>query len=221
MRTILRHPFQDPDLLSLALTHRSANARHNERLEFLGDALIGALIAESLYQRFPAADEGQLTRARATLVNKNSLAAIARELDLGSRLHLGEGELKSGGWRRDSILANALEALVGAIFLDAGIAACKIEVLHWFESRLTALNPAVMEKDPKTLLQEYQQSRQAPLPSYHMIAMDGPPHSQSFTIACEVAGLIQPVQAVGRSRRQAEQEAARRALIELHAQDQR
>jgi ribonuclease III len=217
MTAALSYRFHDPELLKLALTHRSVSAHHNERLEFLGDALIGALIAEALYRQFPTADEGQLTRARATLVNKDSLAAIARELDLGPRLHLGEGELKSGGWRRDSILANALEAVVGAIFLDGGLTACKEELAQWFATRLATLNPAVMAKDPKTLLQEYLQSRQAPLPTYHTVALSGPPHEQRFTIACEVAGLTQAVQAAGRSRRQAEQEAARLALGALQA----
>lgn len=214
----LRHKFQNPELLKLALTHRSAGSRHNERLEFLGDALIGALIAEALYERFPAADEGQLTRARATLVNRDSLATIARALDLGPRLFLGEGELKSGGWRRDSILANTLEAVVGAIFLDAGIIACKTEIMQWFADRLANLNPAATGKDPKTLLQEYLQSRQAPLPTYHTVALSGPPHEQRFTIACEVTGLTHAVEAAGKSRRQAEQEAARLALDALQAQ---
>jgi ribonuclease III len=208
----LRYQFRDPDLLRLALTHRSSSAQHNERLEFLGDALIGVLIAEALFHRFPTADEGQLTRARATLVNKESLATIARELALGPKLRLGEGEMKSGGWRRDSILANALEAIVGAIFLDGGTTACKEEILQWFESRLDQLNPAVMAKDPKTLLQEFLQSRQAPLPIYQTVEISGPPHEQRFTIACEVVGIESSVQAVGRSRRQAEQEAARLAL---------
>ncbi|MSR14450.1 MAG: ribonuclease III [Gammaproteobacteria bacterium] len=215
MSAVLRYQFQNPELLKLALTHRSAFPQHNERLEFLGDALIGSLIAEALYHRFPAADEGQLTRARAALVNKTSLATIARELDLGPRLRLGEGEMKTGGWRRDSILANALEAMVGAIFLDAGATTCKVEILQWFDSKLEEINPAVMAKDPKTLLQEYLQSRQFPLPIYQTVALSGPPHEQRFTIACEVTGLEPAVQAVGSSRRQAEQEAARLALTAL------
>ncbi|MBI2800990.1 MAG: ribonuclease III [Gammaproteobacteria bacterium] len=219
MTEFLKYRFQRPELLALALTHRSADASNNERLEFLGDALIGAVIAEFLYARFPHADEGQLTRIRATLVNKASLATLARQLSLGSRLRLGEGELKSGGWRRDSILANAFEALVGAIYLDGGLDECRREILAVYGVRLEQIDPALAVKDSKTELQEYLQSRRLPLPIYLMIAIDGPPHDQTFTISCDVSGLAEPAQATARSRRQAEQEAARLALHGLLGAD--
>ncbi len=221
MTEFLKYRFQRPELLALALTHRSADASNNERLEFLGDAIVGAVIAEFLYARFPHANEGQLTRIRATLVNKASLATLARQLSLGSRLRLGEGELKSGGWRRDSILANAFEALVGAIYLDGGLDECRREILEAYGARLEELDPALAVKDSKTELQEYLQSRRLPLPIYLMIATDGPPHAQTFTISCEVSGLAEPVQATARSRRQAEQEAARFALDGLLGTDVR
>ena len=221
MTEFLKYRFQRPELLALALTHRSADASNNERLEFLGDAVVGAVIAEFLYARFPHANEGQLTRIRATLVNKASLATLARQLSLGSRLRLGEGELKSGGWRRDSILANAFEALVGAIYLDGGLDECRREILEAYGARLEELDPALAVKDSKTELQEYLQSRRLPLPIYLMIATDGPPHDQTFTISCEVSGLAEPVQATARSRRQAEQEAARFALDGLLGTDVR
>jgi ribonuclease-3 len=214
------HRFKDPQLLVLALTHRSASNRHNERLEFLGDAVIGLFIADFLYAQFPRADEGQLTRARATLVNRATLASIARELDFGAALALGEGELKSGGWRRDSILANALEAVIGAIYLDAGMEAARAELLLWFRARLSLVDPAATHKDSKTKLQEYLQQRQSPLPLYHTVDVQGPPHEQFFTIACEITKPAVRVQASGRSRRLAEQEAARLALSTLQTQSE-
>ncbi len=155
----IAYVFRDDRLRLRALTHRSADAVHNERLEFLGDALLGMLIAEILFQRFPSADEGQLTRTRAALVNRECLADIARDLDLGQSLVLGEGEMKSGGWRRDSILANTLEALLGAVFLDGGIESCRAVVLELFAERLAEVDPLHTDKDPKTALQEFLQSR--------------------------------------------------------------
>ena len=214
------HRFKDQNLLTLALTHRSASSRHNERLEFLGDAVIGLAITDVLYDRFPGADEGQLTRARATLVNRDTLASIARELDFGAALWLGEGELKSGGWRRDSILANALEAVAGAIYLDAGMDAVCAELMVWFKARLSSVDPVATQKDSKTLLQEYLQERRSPLPLYHTVEVQGPAHEQFFTIACEITTPALRVEANGRSRRHAEQEAARLALSILHAQPQ-
>jgi ribonuclease III len=213
----ISHRFKDPQLLTLALTHRSASARHNERLEFLGDAVIGLVIADVLYARFPQADEGQLTRARATLVNRDTLAEIARELELGTALALGEGELKSGGWRRESILANALEAIVGAIYLDAGMDAARLQLMAWFHTRLLRADPTATQKDAKTQLQEFLQERQNPLPLYRTVDIQGPAHEQCFTIACEIAVPALQVEASGRSRRQAEQEAARLALAAIHA----
>ncbi len=216
----LRHQFADPELLQLALTHRSASNRHNERLEFLGDAIIGATVAEFLYQRFPRADEGQLTRMRASLVKRESLAAIARKLELGKFLALGEGEMKSGGWRRDSILANALEAIVGSIFLDGGPAPARAELADWFEPVLSLLDPEEMPKDSKTRLQEYLQHRQAPLPTYQTVLVEGPPHAQFFTVDCELSAPPLKVTAQGHSRRHAEQEAARLALMALQPESQ-
>lgn len=208
----LGYVFKDASLLEQALTHRSAAIRHNERLEFLGDSLIGFMVADFLFTRFPDADEGALTRMRAMLVNRDSLAMIARDLDLGGHLRLGEGELKSGGWRRDSILANCLEALVGAIYLDGGIEACRGRVEAWFAPRFETIDPKGVGKDAKTELQEFLQSRRLALPSYRTLDVSGPPHDQTFGVECAVPELGVAVVAEGKSRRRAEQEAARLAL---------
>jgi ribonuclease-3 len=213
--TALEYRFHNDELRIRALTHRSANPDHNERLEFLGDALLGMLIAEYLFEHFPTADEGQLTRTRASLVNRESLAEIARSIELGSHLILGEGELKSGGWRRDSILANAFEALVGAIYLDGGMDACRRVVASSFARRLAEVDPGKAIKDPKTALQELLQSRHFPLPRYETIDVVGPSHDQVFTVACHTEALPDPVVAEGRSRRKAEQAAAVAALEQL------
>jgi ribonuclease-3 len=209
------YTFKDPGLLTVALTHRSADRQHNERLEFLGDAIIGFLVAEWLYGRFPAADEGQLTRTRAALVNRETLAAMARQLELGGVIALGEGELKSGGWRRDSILANALEAVLGAIYLDGGLDAAREVLLKWYGSRLQDIDPVAVQKDSKTRLQEFLQERHLPLPRYDTLDVEGPPHAQRFTVSCQITSPDTQVQAVGHSRRQAEQEAARLVLAQL------
>jgi len=208
----LNYHFRDPALGLRALTHRSANPRHNERLEFLGDALLGMLIAEYLFEAFPTADEGQLTRARATLVNRESLAELARNLDLGAHLVLGEGEQKSGGWRRDSILANALEALLGAIYLDGGLDACRDVIRGLYHARLQDLDHEATTKDPKTALQEFLQARQQPLPKYETSTISGPPHDQLFSVICHIPTLPDPISACGPTRRKAEQAAARTAL---------
>ena len=213
----LGYEFHDAALLVQALTHRSHGTPHNERLEFLGDALLGMIVAEALYARFPAADEGRLTRTRATLVNRESLALVARDLELGEHLRLGEGELKSGGWRRDSILANVLEALLGAIYLDGGMEACRDAVLRFLAPRLAAVDPATATKDPKTTLQEYLQGRGLGLPEYTTMDITGPSHEQLFTVRCAVDTLAEPVVARGPSRRKAEQAAARAALEALAA----
>lgn len=209
------HRFANAELLKIALTHRSAGKGNNERLEFLGDAIIGAMIAELLYRRFPGADEGQLTRMRASLVKRESLAAIARQLELGKYLALGEGEMKSGGWRRDSILANALEAIIGAIFLDGGSSAARTQLETWFTPVLSTLDPDAMPKDSKTRLQEFVQQRQTALPVYHTVHIEGPAHAQRFTVECELIAPPLKITAHGRSRRQAEQEAARLALVAM------
>ena len=208
----LGYTFEDESLLTRALTHRSIGARHNERLEFLGDALLGMVVADYLFTTYPDADEGQLTRTRATLVNRESLADVARGLDLGDLIHLGEGELKSGGWRRDSILANAVEALLGAIYLDGGMEACRRTVLRLLESRLADIDPDSTSKDAKTALQEFLQSRRRCLPEYKTMDISGPAHQQIFTVSCLVDSLPEPVVANGPTRRKAEQAAARATL---------
>jgi ribonuclease-3 len=209
----LGHRFADPGLLEQALTHRSAGPRHNERLEFLGDGVVNLLVAEALFQRWPKADEGALTRARAELVREAALATIARGLDLGSRLILGPGEMKSGGHRRDSILADALEAVVAAIYLDAGFDACRAAVLPWFETALAALPVGRPEKDAKTRLQEWLQGRQKPLPLYELVGESGDEHAKVFLARCSIAEPALSAEGEGSSRRNAEQAAAA-ALLE-------
>lgn len=215
-----RHAFAEPGLLASALTHRSAARHHNERLEFLGDAVLGFVVADLLYRRFPEMDEGVLTRARASLVNRQSLAALARETELGSHIVLGEGEQRSGGRRRESILANAVEAVIGAVYLDGGIAACTEEIECLFEGRLEALSPEHFEKDPKTRLQELLQARSEPLPGYQTIAVEGSSPNQTFSVECRVSLLELPATGRGRSRRLAEQAAARSALEAIAAAEQ-
>ena len=209
------HRFSDTGLLRQALTHRSAGVPHNERLEFLGDSIVNLLIAELLFQRWPKADEGVLTRARAELVREASLAAIARRLELGERLTLGPGELKSGGFRRDSILADALEAVVAAIYLDAGYEACRGVVLPWFEESLAALPEGRPEKDAKTRLQEWLQARQRPLPVYELVSESGEEHAKLFLARCTLTEPGVSAQGQGSSRRLAEQAAAAAALEAL------
>jgi len=208
----LDYTFSDDSLRLRALTHRSAHRDHNERLEFLGDAILGMLVAEHLYAEHPHADEGQLTRTRATLVNGETLADIARQMDLGPLIILGEGEQKSGGWRRDSILANTLEALLGAIYLDGGLSACRSVIAQLFDEHFAECNPQNSAKDPKTALQEYLQGRRLELPRYETTEIAGPSHEQMFTVSCYIDALNEPVIACGRSRRKAEQAAASAAL---------
>jgi ribonuclease-3 len=208
----LGHDFRRPELLEQALTHRSAGAPHNERLEFLGDALLDLFMAETLFQRFAQADEGQLSRLRSGLVKKESLAALARGLALGDYLQLGAGELRTGGHTRDSILADALEALVAAVYLDAGIDQARAMVLRLFGERLDQLGPDQTLKDPKTCLQEYLQARKHPLPEYEILAITGSAHAQEFSVVCRVPTLTLETQGTGSSRRDAEQTAAARLL---------
>jgi ribonuclease-3 len=213
------HAFRDPGLLERALTHRSAASVHNERLEFLGDALVGAFVAEALYIRWPKAAEGDLTRARAELVRESSLAALARKLDLGQRILLGPGEMKSGGHRRDSILADALEAVVAAIYLDAGFEACRDVVLPWFAASIDALPPLhKLGKDAKTRLQEWLQGRQYPLPVYALLAETGEDHAKSFRVSCTLTEPAMVAEGEGGSRRAAEQMAAE-AMLQAVALD--
>lgn len=211
------HRFADPQLLERALTHRSVGARNNERLEFLGDAVLNCLAAEVLYQRWPRADEGDLTRGRAALVRESSLATVARSLGLGDRIMLGPGELKTGGHRRDSILADALEAVLGAIYLDAGMAACRERMMAWFGPAIDGLQAGNVDKDPKTLLQEWLQARQHGLPEYLLIDTRGEEHARVFRCSCRVVELNLIGEGEGSSRRLAEQAAATNALREIEA----
>ena len=210
------HAFADGVLLAQALRHRSAGAPHNERLEFLGDALLNLIVAEQLYLRWPKADEGAMTRARAELVRESALAAIARSLDLGPRLILGPGELKTGGHRRDSILADALEAVIAALYLDGGFDACRNTVLPWFEPLLSALPPLnQVGKDAKTRLQEWVQARQLPLPAYALLDESGDDHDKRFRVGCTLSEPSISSEGSGTSRRSAEQAAAETVLSRL------
>ncbi|WP_323836978.1 ribonuclease III [Photorhabdus africana] len=211
----LGYTFDQHDLLIQALTHRSASSKHNERLEFLGDSILSFVIANALYHRFPRVDEGDMSRMRATLVRGNTLAELAREFELGECLRLGPGELKSGGYRRESILADTVEALIGAIFLDSDIQSIERIILSWYETRLNEISPGDKQKDPKTRLQEYLQGHHLPLPSYLVVMVRGEAHDQEFTIHCQVSGIEQPVKGTGSSRRKAEQAAAEQALKQL------
>jgi ribonuclease-3 len=210
------HVFADPGLLAQALTHRSAGSPHNERLEFLGDALLNLIVAEQLYARWPRADEGAMTRARAELVRESALAGIARELDLGARLTLGPGEMKSGGHRRDSILADAVEAVIAALYLDGGFETCREAVLAWFEPLLAALPPLHrVGKDAKTRLQEWLQARQLPLPVYALLGESGDEHDKTFRVGCALSEPALATEGSGSSRRAAEQRAAEAALARI------
>ena len=209
------YQFKQPERLLLALTHRSFGNQNNERLEFLGDSIVNMVIAEHLYQHFEKAREGQLSRLRARMVKGVTLAEIGREFKLGQYLRLGSGELKSGGFRRESILADAIESIIGAIYLDSDFYTCREQVLRWFEQRLKRLDIQDTQKDPKTRLQEYLQSRQFPLPNYDVISVDGQAHNQTFHVSCALPSLDRKTSGTGSSRRIAEQEAARNALKQL------
>lgn len=215
LQRALGHQFADSSLLELALTHRSVGGRNNERLEFLGDSILNHIIAEAIFRRFPDAREGQMSRMRSSLVKGETLARVARDLELGDHLVLGSGERKSGGKRRGSILADALEAVIGAILLDAGVDTCRRCVLAWYDSRLQALSLEDVSKDAKTRLQEYLQGRQRPLPEYALLGVRGEDHNQQFEVACRLARPSLVVEGSGSSRRKAEQAAAQVALERL------
>ena len=208
----LSYVFRRPELLEQALTHRSKGAENYERLEFLGDSILGFTISSELYNRYPALSEGELTRLRASLVNKNTLAALARDIGIGSYLRLGEGELKSGGYDRDSILADSLEAVFGAICKDSSVDEVMRVILHLYRERLASLDPHSVPKDPKTQLQEHLQKQALPTPTYIVREITGEAHNQNFVVECQVTGLETRVQGRGSSRRHAEQEAAARVL---------
>lgn len=211
----LGHRFSDASLLLIALTHRSHSSPHNERLEFLGDSILNGVIARQLFDRFPLLPEGDLSRLRANLVRQDSLHQLALQLSLGNFLRLGEGELKSGGTQRASILADTLEALFGAVWLDAGYDAASAVITRLYEQMLTAITPGQPIKDAKTRLQEYLQGRRLALPKYSLAATEGVAHAQQFTIACEIEALRIRTEGSGGSRRAAEQMAADRALERL------
>ncbi|EKF73936.1 ribonuclease III [Alcanivorax hongdengensis A-11-3] len=213
------YTFADSGLLELALTHRSANRRfNNERLEFLGDAQLGQIISTTLFNQFPEATEGQLTRMRASLVRGQTLALVARDLGLGEYLVLGGGELKSGGFRRESILADALEAVIGAMLLDGGEAPCREAVLRLFRDRLAVITPQTAQKDAKTRLQEWLQARKFELPEYQVESVQGQAPKQTFEVSCAMQQVQQTFSAQGASRRKAEQRAAEQALDWLEQQ---
>jgi ribonuclease-3 len=208
----LGHRFNRTELLTQALTHRSHSATHNERLEFLGDSVLNLSVAHLLYDRYSKIDEGDLSRLRANLVKQQSLHEIAQSINLSQFLRLGEGELKSGGFRRPSILADCVEAIVGAIFLDAGFEAAEKVIRSLYEPVLKSVDPKTLGKDAKTLLQEYLQGRKIVLPTYNVIATHGAAHSQEFEVECLVPKLDIRVVGGGGSRRAAEQSAAKKAL---------
>ncbi len=207
--------FNDPRLLITALTHRSVGSMNNERLEFLGDAILGFVIAEKLFDAFPEAAEGTLSRLRASLVNESSLAQLARKHNLGDYLLLGSGELKSGGYRRESILSDAFEAIIGALFKDQGIGACQEWIGNMFADKLQELSVDNWQKDPKTQLQELMQAKKMDLPDYTLIDMTGLPHEQVFTVKCTVPMISEPCIGNGASRKKAEQAAAELMLAKL------
>lgn len=213
----LVYDFRQEHYLTIALTHCSVGTSNNERLEFLGDALLSCIMAEELFERFPTAREGELTRLRANLVKRDTLVKIAQQLELKRYIRLGGGELKTGGKGRASILADAVEAIIGAIYLDGSMEACKATVLQLWKPYITNSFPRQI-KDPKTLLQEYLQAKQQPLPAYQVLAIEGTPHAQQFKVECMVAGLVKPTIGNGESRRRAEQDAAAKALRILNVE---
>lgn len=212
LQRALDYQFRDPSLLTLALTHRSKGSNNNERLEFLGDSILGFVVADLLYSQFSSAPEGHLSRFRASLVKKETLAELAREFSLGDFLYLGSGELKSGGFRRDSILADAMEAIIGAIYLDSGMDCARQLIEKCLTPRLADLSVENELKDPKTRLQEYLQARRLSLPVYTVVNTTGDEHNQRFEVTCYVQGLAEAATGIGSSRRKAEQAAAEQAL---------
>lgn len=211
--------FSQPQLFKTAITHRSASGHNNERLEYLGDSVLGFVIAEKLYTQFPGVGEGVLSRLRASLVNQTSLAELARKHNIGDYLILGSGELKSGGFRRDSILSDALEAIMGALLLDQGIEVCRQWILELFAEKLAEIKLDSWNKDPKTRLQELMQARKKDLPVYELVGMSGADHAQTFEVKCRVPITVETTSGIGISRKKAEQAAAENMLILLEDQD--
>ena len=212
LRSRIGYQFKNAAVLTQALTHRSFSANNNERLEFLGDSVLNFIIAHQLYNRFNKLPEGDLSRLRAALVKESTLSEIASGLNIGELLKLGEGELKSAGWKRPSILADALEALVGAVYLDGGFSAAETLVLKLFEQKLANIDPKIIDKDAKSQLQEYLQGKKIELPEYGVVSIDGEAHAQTFKIECVIQKLHISTVGEGTSRRIAEQQAAQLAL---------
>ena len=206
------YPFNNPALLTQALTHRSFSGNNNERLEFLGDGALNFIIAHQLYQRFPKLPEGDLSRLRAALVKESTLSEIAFSLNIGDALKLGEGELKSAGWRRPSILADALEAIIGAVYVDSGYHAAEALVLKLYAEKLAIIDPKIIDKDAKSQLQEYLQGKKIELPDYKVVSVEGEAHAQTFKMECVIEKLNITTVGEGTSRRIAEQQAAQLAL---------
>lgn len=221
MRGRLQYEPRDPSLFVAALTHRSASGRNNERLEFLGDAVLNLVVAQHLYLAFPDASEGDLSRLRARVVSAEPLAEVAAAIGLGDELQLGSGELKTGGFRRQSILADAFEAVCGAVFLDGGLEAAQGVIHRLFQPRIAALPAPETLKDAKTRLQEYLQSRGYALPRYTVDRIEGEAHAQTFYITCEVPDLHRRSQGSGSSRRRAEQEAAEHVILQIESRGAR
>lgn len=220
LERLIDYQFKNQSLLQQALTHRSHSSQNNERLEFLGDGVLNFIIAHQLYQRFPKLSEGDLSRMRAQLVKEPTLGEIAVSLNLGDHLRLGEGELKSGGWRRPSVLADALEAIVGAAYLDGGFEAAEQMVIRLFAALLEKLDPKAIGKDPKSLLQEHLQGWKMDLPEYKVLATEGEAHCQTFRVECHIGKLNITTSGEGTSRRAAEQQAAELAykkVMHVHA----
>ncbi|MGY4677442.1 ribonuclease III [Pasteurella sp. P03HT] len=211
----LGYCFKQETLLKQALTHRSAAVKHNERLEFLGDSILNFTIAEALYHQFPKSNEGELSRMRASLVREPTLAILAREFELGDYMALGPGELKSGGFRRESILADCVEAIIGAISLDSNFDTANQVIKTWYQTLLSQIKPGENQKDPKTRLQEYLQGKRLPLPTYHVVDIKGEAHCQTFTVECNIQTIDRTFVGIGSSRRKAEQAAAEKLLQEL------
>lgn len=218
LQRILGYEFRQPDYLRQALTHRSAGARNNERLEFLGDAILGFEVAEILYRKHPDAAEGELSRARSQLVKRETLATVARRLGLGEYLILGTGELASGGQNRDSILSDAVEAIIASVYIDGGMEQARAFVRSVLEELIDKSAPGEQLKDNKTRLQEYLQAKKIDLPLYEVLSVSGEPHEQRFYVQCEISSLQIKTTATATSRRKGEQQAASAMLSKLEAE---
>tara|TARA_B100000795_G_C22731240_1_gene411461 strand:- start:44 stop:733 length:690 start_codon:yes stop_codon:yes gene_type:complete len=215
LEKILNYHFNDKTLLELALTHRSHQGKNNERLEFLGDSILNFIIADCLFKKFTSLSEGDLSRLRSQLVKSETLSEIGILLNLGDYLILGEGELKSSGWRRPSILADSVEAIIGAIFIDGGVKASSDLITNWFKERIDSIDPNDIKKDSKSILQELLQSKKIALPDYNIVSIDGEAHCQHFKISCSIPKLGLSIEGEGSSRKIAEQNAAHEVLKNL------